>query len=191
MSTSGRQRGSGTSGQSLPARWSRVIFLPAPARCIEEIMRRFFLAQLLWSSPPVATRAATKPSTTYFTYDPRSLDPALSTDVPTGEVVSLLFDNLTQFDPDAQLKPGLAPTLGDGCRRAGSTPFTCATNASSTMAVRSRRPTCAPRSCARWRRAAAAAGAGPCTPSRAPGRTPPARPRTSRASSCATIPRWS
>ena len=44
----------------------------------------------------------------YFTYDPRSLDPALSTDVPTGEVVSLLFDNLTQFDPDAQLKPGLA-----------------------------------------------------------------------------------
>ncbi len=44
----------------------------------------------------------------YFTYDPRSLDPALSTDVPTGEVVSQLFDNLTQFDPDAQLKPGLA-----------------------------------------------------------------------------------
>ena len=44
----------------------------------------------------------------YFTYDPRSLDPALSTDVPTGEVVAQLFDNLTQFDPDAQLKPGLA-----------------------------------------------------------------------------------
>jgi ABC-type transport system substrate-binding protein len=44
----------------------------------------------------------------YFTYDPRSLDPALSTDVPTGEVVTLLFDNLTQLDADAQLKPGLA-----------------------------------------------------------------------------------
>jgi ABC-type transport system substrate-binding protein len=44
----------------------------------------------------------------YFTYDPRSLDPALSTDVPTGEVVSLLFDNLTQFDADAKLIPGLA-----------------------------------------------------------------------------------
>jgi peptide/nickel transport system substrate-binding protein/oligopeptide transport system substrate-binding protein len=44
----------------------------------------------------------------YFTYDPRSLDPALSTDVPTGEVVSLIFDNLTQFDADAQLKEGLA-----------------------------------------------------------------------------------
>ena len=43
-----------------------------------------------------------------FTYDPRSLDPALSTDVPTGEVVTLLFDNLTQFDADAQLNPGLA-----------------------------------------------------------------------------------
>jgi ABC-type transport system substrate-binding protein len=46
----------------------------------------------------------------YFSYDPRSLDPALSTDVPTGEVVSLLFDNLTQFDADAQLRPGLART---------------------------------------------------------------------------------
>jgi ABC-type transport system substrate-binding protein len=44
----------------------------------------------------------------YFSYDPRSLDPALSTDVPTGEVVSLLFDNLTQFDADAKLVPGLA-----------------------------------------------------------------------------------
>jgi ABC-type transport system substrate-binding protein len=44
----------------------------------------------------------------FFTYDPRSLDPALSTDVPTGEVVSLLFDNLTQFDADAKLVPGLA-----------------------------------------------------------------------------------
>jgi peptide/nickel transport system substrate-binding protein len=44
----------------------------------------------------------------FFTYDPRSLDPALSTDVPTGEVVSMLFDNLTQFDADANLAPGLA-----------------------------------------------------------------------------------
>src|SRR3989442_11145872 len=33
----------------------------------------------------------------YETYDPRSLDPALSTDVPTGEMVTLLFDGLTQF----------------------------------------------------------------------------------------------
>ncbi len=44
----------------------------------------------------------------YFTYDPRSLDPALSTDVPTGEMAALLFDNLTQFDPEGSLKPSLA-----------------------------------------------------------------------------------
>ncbi len=44
----------------------------------------------------------------YFTYDPRSLDPAFSTDVPTGEVDALLFDNLTQFDVDGRLAPGLA-----------------------------------------------------------------------------------
>ncbi|HEX3927640.1 MAG TPA: ABC transporter substrate-binding protein [Gemmatimonadales bacterium] len=40
--------------------------------------------------------------------DPRSLDPALSTDVPTGEAVTLLFDNLTQFDVEGRLIPGLA-----------------------------------------------------------------------------------
>jgi peptide/nickel transport system substrate-binding protein/oligopeptide transport system substrate-binding protein len=44
----------------------------------------------------------------YFTYDPRSLDPALSTDVPTGEVIALLFDNLTQFNVDGDLEPGIA-----------------------------------------------------------------------------------
>ncbi|MGE3524861.1 MAG: ABC transporter substrate-binding protein [Gemmatimonadales bacterium] len=44
----------------------------------------------------------------FFTYDPRSLDPALSTDVPTGEMVAMLFDNLAQFDVDGALRPGLA-----------------------------------------------------------------------------------
>src|SRR2546422_9112401 len=44
----------------------------------------------------------------YETYDPRSLDPALSTDVPTGEMVTLLFDGLTQFDADGRLLPALA-----------------------------------------------------------------------------------
>src|SRR5258708_2668559 len=44
----------------------------------------------------------------YESYDPRSLDPALSTDVPTGEMVTLLFDGLTAFDPDGRLVPGLA-----------------------------------------------------------------------------------
>jgi peptide/nickel transport system substrate-binding protein/oligopeptide transport system substrate-binding protein len=42
------------------------------------------------------------------TYDPRSLDPALSTDVPTGRAVSYVFDGLTRFTPDAQVEPGLA-----------------------------------------------------------------------------------
>ena len=42
------------------------------------------------------------------TYDPRSLDPALSTDVPTGRVVSYVFEGLTHFTPDAQLAPALA-----------------------------------------------------------------------------------
>ena len=41
-------------------------------------------------------------------YDPRSLDPALSTDVPTGRVVSYLFDGLTRFTPEAELEPALA-----------------------------------------------------------------------------------
>jgi peptide/nickel transport system substrate-binding protein/oligopeptide transport system substrate-binding protein len=40
--------------------------------------------------------------------DPRSLDPAFSTDVPTGEMVTLLYDGLTQFDPQGALSPGVA-----------------------------------------------------------------------------------
>ena len=42
------------------------------------------------------------------TYDPRSLDPAQSTDVPTGRVVAYLFDGLTRFQPDASVSPSLA-----------------------------------------------------------------------------------
>ncbi|MFN2566844.1 MAG: ABC transporter substrate-binding protein [Gemmatimonadaceae bacterium] len=41
-------------------------------------------------------------------YDPRSLDPARSTDVPTGRAVGYLFDGLTRFTPDAKVEPGLA-----------------------------------------------------------------------------------
>src|SRR5205823_14418463 len=44
----------------------------------------------------------------YESYDPRSLDPALSTDVPTGEMVTLAYDGLTQFDADGRLLPALA-----------------------------------------------------------------------------------
>ena len=72
-------------------------------------MRRFLIATVLVLSA-CADQSSEGSLNYYFTYDPRSLDPALSTDVPTGEVVSQLFDNLTQFDPDAQLKPGLART---------------------------------------------------------------------------------
>src|SRR6266542_3218672 len=42
------------------------------------------------------------------TYDPRSLDPALSTDVPTGRAVGYVFDGLARFTPDAQIVPDLA-----------------------------------------------------------------------------------
>ena len=41
-------------------------------------------------------------------YDPRSLDPAQATDVPTGRAVSYVFDGLTRFTPDARLEPNLA-----------------------------------------------------------------------------------
>lgn len=44
----------------------------------------------------------------YLSADPASLDPARSTDVQSGEVVTLLFDNLVQLDPDGRLRPGLA-----------------------------------------------------------------------------------
>jgi ABC-type transport system substrate-binding protein len=40
--------------------------------------------------------------------DPRSLDPALSTDVPTGRAVGYLFDGLTVFDAAANVHPALA-----------------------------------------------------------------------------------
>ncbi len=44
----------------------------------------------------------------YLTADPQTLDPALSTDVQSGEVITALFDNLVRFDVDGQLVPGLA-----------------------------------------------------------------------------------
>ena len=40
--------------------------------------------------------------------DPRSLDPARSTDVPTGRAVSYVFDGLVRFTPDARVEPALA-----------------------------------------------------------------------------------
>ena len=70
-------------------------------------MHRLLLTSVLFATA-CADQGGGSALNYYFTYDPRSLDPALSTDVPTGEVVALLFDNLTQFDADAGLNPGLA-----------------------------------------------------------------------------------
>src|SRR5213594_207914 len=58
--------------------------------------------------------------TYYESYDPRSLDPALSTDVPTGEMVTLAFDGLTQFDADGRLLPALADRWTAGQDGSGS-----------------------------------------------------------------------
>ncbi|MGH7606209.1 MAG: ABC transporter substrate-binding protein, partial [Gemmatimonadales bacterium] len=69
--------------------------------------RALFLCVLLGCDGGGAGTAG-PPLTYYETYDPRSLDPALSTDVPTGEMVTLLFDGLTQFDANGRLLPGLA-----------------------------------------------------------------------------------
>jgi peptide/nickel transport system substrate-binding protein len=69
----------------------------------------------LWIPSALAVTGCTDASVTthtplfyYESYDPRSLDPALSTDVPTGEMVTDLYDGLTRFDPDGALQPGLA-----------------------------------------------------------------------------------
>src|SRR5437899_8992563 len=56
----------------------------------------------------------------YESYDPRSLDPALSTDVPTGEMVTLTYDGLTQFDADGHLLPALADRWTAGQDGSGS-----------------------------------------------------------------------
>src|SRR5258708_25272042 len=42
------------------------------------------------------------------TYDPRSLDPSLATDVPTGRAAGYIFDGPTNFDAAANVKPGPA-----------------------------------------------------------------------------------
>src|SRR6267154_1925523 len=53
-------------------------------------------------------RAEVRGAIYYERDDPRSLDPALSTDVTTGEMIALLFDGLTQFDGDGRLLPALS-----------------------------------------------------------------------------------
>jgi ABC-type transport system substrate-binding protein len=72
-------------------------------------MRGFLLVTLL--ALPACGSANPQNSTRleyFLTADPPTLDPALSTDVQSGEAVTLIFDNLVQFDVDGRLQPGLA-----------------------------------------------------------------------------------
>jgi peptide/nickel transport system substrate-binding protein/oligopeptide transport system substrate-binding protein len=65
--------------------------------------------------PPERVRVPTY----MLTADPRSLDPALSTDVPTGEVAALLYEPLVRYDVEGRLVPALAQrweTSADGLR---------------------------------------------------------------------------
>src|SRR5215211_1930084 len=82
---------------------------PPTPTSIRQIRRRLLPCLLLATA---ACAVGGEPSGTGLTYyegaDPASLDPALSNDVQSGEVVTLLFDNLVQFDTEAQLRPGLA-----------------------------------------------------------------------------------
>lgn len=84
-------------------------------------------------------QSASAPLAYYESYDPRSLDPALSTDVPTGEMVTLAYDGLTRFDVNGRLQPALSDRwttdprglryvfhLRAGVRFADSTPVTVA-----------------------------------------------------------------
>jgi len=71
-------------------------------------MRRFFPLLLSFLAACGSAPAAPTRLEYYLTADPPSLDPALSTDVQSGEMVAILYDNLVQFDVDAQLQPGLA-----------------------------------------------------------------------------------
>src|SRR5258708_33991164 len=52
-------------------------------------------------------RAEVRGPVYYERDDPPSLDPALSTDVTTGEIIALLFDGLTQSAGTGRLPPAL------------------------------------------------------------------------------------
>jgi ABC-type transport system substrate-binding protein len=73
------------------------------------LLRRIQLATaLLCAACAIGGEPSAHGLTYYESADPASLDPALSNDVQSGEVVALLFDNLVQFDTEGQLQPGLA-----------------------------------------------------------------------------------
>ena len=87
-----------TRSRSLPLLWTRVTVGPL-ALCV--------CATLACYSGETTTSRRTLIDSR-DNYDPRSLDPALSTDVPTGRAVGYVFDGLTRFTPTAQVEPGLA-----------------------------------------------------------------------------------
>src|SRR5215211_9186545 len=76
---------------------------PPTPTSIRQIRRRLLPCLLLATA---ACAVGGEPSGTGLTYyegaDPASLDPALSNDVQSGEVVTLLFDNLVQFDTEGR-----------------------------------------------------------------------------------------
>ena len=61
-----------------------------------------------WALSRCSTAAPDRTLQYALSQDPRSLDPALSTDVPTGEMVTLLYDNLVQQSVEGTVVPGLA-----------------------------------------------------------------------------------
>ncbi len=70
-------------------------------------MRRFAILLVLVAACADAGRDSGTLSY-YLTADPVTLDPALSTDVQSGEMITMLFDNLVRFDVEATLVPGVA-----------------------------------------------------------------------------------
>jgi ABC-type transport system substrate-binding protein len=73
-------------------------------------MRRFLPALLTLLAACADAGTSSGSLRYYLTADPVTLDPALSTDVQSGEVVAMIYDNLVQFDVDGRLAPGLAKT---------------------------------------------------------------------------------
>jgi ABC-type transport system substrate-binding protein len=123
-------------------------------------------------------------------YDPRSLDPALSTDVPTGRAVAYLFDGLTRFTPDAKVVPALATSW-----EASPDGMTYTFHLRRGVSFTDGTPFVASQVLASWQRVldprCVAGAAGPSTPSSAPRSTPTARRPPFRASRLRTTPRWS
>jgi peptide/nickel transport system substrate-binding protein/oligopeptide transport system substrate-binding protein len=75
-------------------------------------MRRLLLALCLFVATSCRSGESVPQRRTLIdsrdTYDPKTLDPAVATDVPSGRAVAYVFDGLTRFTADARLEPALA-----------------------------------------------------------------------------------